>query len=139
MPNCANFFLGNVKVSSINLGLVLVLVILMVVCPTFQICSSSKSPMGLVVKIWNYNLYFYLYWYIIGLILILMVVCPTFQICSSSQSPMGFTFDSLLANSKLQLANVQHSIFNISRYNFATIESHSTNWKLQDIHQRCQL
>ena len=30
-------------------------------------------------------------------------------------------------------------IFNISRCNFATIESHSTNWKLQDFHRRCQL
>ena len=83
---------------------------------------------------------------------------PTSQICSSSRSPMGFTFDSQLANS---CQYVQHwifyltfniwylifnihyfsklpicSTFNISRSNFATIESHSTNWKLQDIHKK---
>ena len=44
-----------------------------------------------------------------------------------------------LTVSKQQVTACQCSTFNISRCNFATIESHSTNWKLQDIHQKCQL
>ena len=50
-------------------------------------------------------------------------------------SPRGFTFDCQLANNKLRLADIHHPILNMSRSNFATIESHSTNWKLQDFHQ----
>ena len=38
-----------------------------------------------------------------------------------------------LTVSKQRVTACQCSTFNISRSNFATIESHSTNWKLQDI------
>ena len=76
-------------------------------------------------------------WWNVGSLSMLMVVSYFQDLLLIS--PRGFTFDCQLANNKLRLADIHHPILNMSRSNFATIESHSTNWKLQYFHQKCQL
>ena len=79
----------------------------------------------------------YWFWYFgIGMssdtyIGILMVVAHFPDLILIPISPHGIQLR--LTVSKQQVTACQCSTFNISRSNFATIESHSTNWKLQDI------